>query len=101
MLEDLIAAKKYVSVAHHVDGRIRLKVDPSVVKDPISKRLEEISKNLPGVLDTRVNIMARSVVVRYDPNVIDPETFEILIVTKDIDVCKDILKQYENKFLQS
>ncbi|QAR32905.1 cation transporter [Geovibrio thiophilus] len=101
MLEDLIAAKKYVTVAHHVEGRIRLKVDPSVVKDPVSKKLEQISSSLPGVLDTRVNIMARSVVIRYDPNIIDPTTFEKLITTKDTEACREILKRYEDTYMQS
>lgn len=101
MLEDLLAVKKYISVAHHVDGRIRLKVDPAVMKDPVSKKLNDISSNLPGVLDTRVNIMAKSVVIRYDPNIIDPVTFEKLITTKDADTCKEILQRYEDKFLHS
>jgi hypothetical protein len=45
--------------------------------------------------------MARSVVIRYDPNIIDPKTFEKLITTKDTEVCREILKRYEDTYLQS
>jgi len=97
MLEDFLTAKKYISLAHHVSGRMRLKVNPAIVKDPVSKKLKEISGNLPGVLDTRVNIMARSVVVRYDPEIISPEEFQKLVTAEDENVSKEILRKYEKE----
>ncbi len=94
MIEELLAVKKYISVVHHVDGRIRLKVDPGILKDPVSKRLEEISGNIPGVLDKRVNMLARSVVLRYDPAVIPPADMEALLGGDD-EMSLRMLRKYE------
>lgn len=95
MIEELLAVKKYVSVVHHVEGRIRLKVDPAIMKDPVSKRLEEISASIPGVLDKRVNMLARSVVLRYDPAVIHPADMANLLGASDSESLA-ILKKYED-----
>jgi hypothetical protein len=94
MIEELLAVKKYVSVVHHVEGRIRLKVDPAIMKDPVSKRLEEISASIPGVLDKLVNMLARSVVLRYDPAVIHPADMAALLGASDSESLT-ILKKYE------
>jgi len=96
MIDDFLTAKKYISLAHHVKGRMRLKVNPAIAKDPVRKKLEEISGTLPGVLDTRVNLMARSVVVRYDPDIISPEEFETLVLSKDEDVSREIINKYQS-----
>ncbi|MCD8553452.1 hypothetical protein [Seleniivibrio sp.] len=95
MIEELLAVKKYVSVVHHVEGRIRLKVDPAIMKDPVSKRLEEISASIPGVLDKRVNMLARSVVLRYDPAVIHPVDMAVLFGASDSESLA-VLKKYED-----
>lgn len=95
MYEELLAVKKYVSVIHHVEGRIRLKVDPAILKDPVSKKLEQISGDIPGVIDKRVNMLARSVVLRYDPAVIAPEDMAQLLGSDDAGSLA-VLKKYEN-----
>lgn len=96
MLEDFLVAKKFITLAHHVKGRMRLKVNPAIAKHPVRKKLEEISGTLPGVLDTRVNLLARSVVVRYDPEIISPAEFEALVLSKDENVSMEIIKKYES-----
>ncbi|ADD68898.1 conserved hypothetical protein [Denitrovibrio acetiphilus DSM 12809] len=96
MTEDLLNLKKYISVVHHVDGRIRLKVNPAIMKDPLSKKLGEISGSLPGVLDKRINMMAKSVVLRYDPSVVPPQDMQALLGSPDIEVSKKILDKYKD-----
>lgn len=103
MLDEALAIIKYLKIVHHVKGRIRVKAGLGIIKDPIfrkaggisEKKINEIGSSLPGVLDSRVNIKARSIVIRYDPGVIDPEELETLITTKDPSVSRAILEKYQ------
>lgn len=95
MLKDLLAAKKYITMVHHIKGRMRLKINPSIVKDPVNKKLKEISCELPGVINTRINMMARSVVLQYDPDIISSQELETLVTTKDDSVVEEIWNRYE------
>lgn len=97
MLNELLSLKKYVQIVHHVEGRIRLKVNPAIMKDPISKKLEEISGKIPGVLDKRVNMMAKSVVLRYDPAVVAPEDMALILGADDMELSRAVLSKYEDQ----
>lgn len=73
MLPDLspfLHLRRHVSIAHHVPGRIRLKLDlralaelPKVDPSPFV----DLVSRIRGVKATRVNAAALSVVVEYDP----------------------------------
>lgn len=76
MLPDLspfMHLRRFVSIAHHVPGRIRLKLDlralcelPKVDPAPFAALIGRVR----GVTATRVNAAALSVVVEYDPALI-------------------------------
>ncbi|XPV75060.1 MAG: HMA2 domain-containing protein [Desulfovibrio sp.] len=84
--ELLLGMRGHVAVAHHVPGRIRLKVSISALADP---RVKSMIKNtsshaLPrGVKNYRVNFFSRSVVVEYDQGVIDPSNLNEVLTTND------------------
>lgn len=81
--------RPYVSIAHHVPGRIRLKLDmralarlPKVDPAPFAGLVERIR----GVRATRVNAAALSVVVDYDPAVIAPALWPRLLADPPAEV---------------
>lgn len=85
MLPDLspfLGLRRFVSIAHHVPGRIRLKLDmtalahlPKVDPTPFVALVDRIK----GVKATRVNKAALSVVVDYDPALIAPPIWPQLL----------------------
>lgn len=77
-LEALRRLARHLTVAHHVAGRVRLRLSP-----PALPRLGELPKGvlhaLPGVAAVRINPAAGSVVVEYDPAVIEPGLWERVV----------------------
>jgi hypothetical protein len=63
-----------INIAHHIQGRIRLKIHsypkdlPESWHNPIT--LQAIIERASGIRSVRVNPMARSCAVEYDPAVI-------------------------------
>jgi trimethylamine:corrinoid methyltransferase-like protein len=82
-MRELLEMRALVDVAHHVPGRLRLRLDPRVRDHPAASEFGEWSANGSGILATRLNPMARSLVVEYDPKRIDPATLENFLAGAD------------------
>lgn len=69
---DLLALRSHVRLAHHLPGRLRIQVRQGVAATR-ALRLhaaageEALLQLLPGVRSIRVNALAGSLVVEYDP----------------------------------
>lgn len=63
-----------VGIAHHVRGRIRLKLQAEIGELPAAaadlKQFQSLFAGSPGVRSLRVNPLARSCTVEYDPALI-------------------------------
>lgn len=103
MIDEALTILKYLHIVHHIRGRIRLKADPAILYDPFFKKaagavteeqINRIGTSLPGVIDTRVNLRARSMIIRYDPQTISPQELEALVSAKDEEVSREILEKY-------
>lgn len=57
---------------HHVPGRLRVKMTLPGMEG--SKDLMSAINGLAGVIESSVNPRSRSLIVRYDPDVVAPET---------------------------
>lgn len=78
----LAQLRRYLQLKHHIPGRIRIIFDPRLADEPEVKRLVQNHGDLPpGVHKMRLNPLARSVVIEYDPAVIAPSLLEELAVT--------------------
>ncbi|WP_027179989.1 HMA2 domain-containing protein [Maridesulfovibrio bastinii] len=96
----LMELRRYLNVAHHVPGRIRLKFSLDVLKDPEALKLMKEFEDSPrpkAVRQARVNKMARSVVIEYDRNVIDPEMLDEVLKTKNAARFETLAAELENK----
>lgn len=75
-MQELLEMRTLVDVVHHVPGRLRLRLDPRLREHPAARELGNWSSNGSAVLATRLNPVARSLVVSYDPKRIDPAVLE-------------------------
>lgn len=79
--ETLERFAQYVTIAHHVPGRVRFKFNPAILKElgeEAMGQLERFHQTLEGIREVRVNKLARSATIAYDKTVIEPEFFEQL-----------------------
>lgn len=82
----IVELEKYLDVAHHIPGRIRVKFSPLILTKPVALAAMKEHTEMPDAIkDARVNMSARSVVIEYDPEQIQPELIEELIQGKDQD----------------
>ncbi|CCO22907.1 hypothetical protein [Maridesulfovibrio hydrothermalis] len=80
----LVELEKYLDVAHHVPGRIRVKFSPLILTKPAALAAMRDHCELPAaILSARLNTAARSVVIEYNPDEILPEVIEELIQGQD------------------
>ena len=81
-LDTLLALRGHVHVAHHVPGRIRLRITPTLVKSAWRvdrDRIEQALRSIRGIGGVRINPAAGSVVVEYVPSRVAPETWDVLL----------------------
>jgi hypothetical protein len=82
-MQELLEMRTLVDVVHHVPGRLRLRLDPRLREHPAARDLGNWSANGSAILATRLNPMARSLVVSYDPKRIDPAVLEEFLASAD------------------
>ncbi len=79
IIDRLIELSADSSIAHHIPGRVRLKVTFSALLRARDLDLTELVDLFSGILEARVNPAARSVVIGYDPATIAPALWERLV----------------------
>lgn len=65
-VDDLLQLLPHVEIAHHVPGRIRLKIHPSALNVVRDIDVEKVLLDIPGVRSLRINAFAKSVVIEYN-----------------------------------
>ena len=91
--ETLYQLRNYLEVAHHVPGRIRIRFSPAVVTAPGAASLAAWAQGQKrnnggypkGLVNLRLNLGSRSLVIEYDREIIDPKVLEELFSTQDKD----------------
>jgi len=68
----------HLEIAHHIPGRIRLRISSSGIESLHGVDLANHVNQIPGILSVRVNALALSAVVEYDPERLDPGLLEAL-----------------------
>lgn len=86
--EKLLALRKHLKIAHHVPGRIRVRLQLSALPKLASLGLdEEILDQLPahmkGIVDVRVNKPAGTAVINYRPEILAPSIWNVLLEGDD------------------
>ncbi len=79
LVENFLDNIRYLSIAHHVAGRIRIKAGWDAVKklgdiEPVD--IERAIAAIPGIVNYRVNKKALSVIVEYDIDILPYSLWE-------------------------
>jgi hypothetical protein len=85
-LSPFLALRRHLKIAHHIPGRIRLRVGAAVLKEAgrvDAAVLKRILDAVQGIEDVRVNAAAGSAVITYAPKVIEPDWWETLVRGED------------------
>jgi hypothetical protein len=72
---------RYLTIAHHVSGRIRVKADWNGAKKLArlkENEIEPLIARIPGILEYRVNKKALSIVISYDPEILSFSLWEAI-----------------------
>jgi hypothetical protein len=82
LIDRLIELAGQTAIAHHIPGRIRLKVKLSGLLLAQDLEAGDLMKYFMGIVDVRTNAAARSVVISYDTGAIAPDLWERLVNCK-------------------
>ena len=66
IIQDLLDIAPYAEIAHHIPGRIRLKISISGLNVFLEKDIQYSLGHIPGVISMRMKPLARSAVIEYD-----------------------------------
>lgn len=81
-LDKFLIIRRYLTIVHHVPGRIRLRLNKAIKKEmgTIDKSLiDRVIKSIEGIKDVRINALAGSVVISYAANLLKPDWWETLV----------------------
>ncbi len=78
LVQLIVRLAPHQEIVHHVPGRIRLKLRLSGLDVMEDMDVQGMVGSIPGVLTTRINSMARSVIVEYDGNRLPFDLWESL-----------------------
>lgn len=86
--------RKYLSIKHHIPGRIRIKFDKSIIDDPKALSLAKEAPEMPDVVKkTSLNIFSKSIVIEYDAKRVPPDSLERVINAPSDEAAKAAVKQ--------
>lgn len=83
VIQTLLDIVPHLEIAHHIPGRIRLRISFSGIESLQGVDLGNHVNQIPGILSVRVNALALSAIVEYDPERLDPGLWEALAGLKD------------------
>ncbi len=66
IVKKLLHLAPHLEVAHHVPGRIRLRIRASGLGLVLHYNVDDVMRNIPGVTGIRINAPAKSVVIEYN-----------------------------------
>ena len=93
LIDRLIDLAGQTEISHHIPGRIRLKVKLQGLLLAQDLEVEDLMKYFIGILDTRTNAAARSIIINYDEKVISPDLWERLVIVKNHPTLRESVKE--------
>jgi hypothetical protein len=78
IISTVIQLAPHAEICHHIPGRIRLKIAFTALGQLDAAMISLTIRAVPGVINQRVNLHARSVVIDYDQKLIPYDLWELL-----------------------
>ena len=93
IIDKLIELTGQTVIAHHIPGRIRLKVNISGLLLARDLDAADLMKCFSGILDAKANAASRSIVISYDTDVVAPDFWEHLVNCKENPALKNSIRE--------
>ncbi len=96
-LQTLIALRKYLSISEHKNNTIKLKYSLKLIADSQVMSLIKEAKKLKmpkAILDSSLNPLTSTVMLKYDPNYISSNEFEEFLTTKSRPRFEELVEKY-------
>ena len=80
--EDIIKIAGYFTIVHHIDGRLRVRVNPKITNESSSislKDIEDLPSKINGIKKIKINKIVASVTITYEPSIFAPSLWTDLI----------------------
>lgn len=74
--EALLALAPHWTPSRHTSGRIELKFRLSGMNLALNSNWEDLIESIPGILDTRLQLLSKRIVIDYDPTILPPDLWE-------------------------
>lgn len=86
-IESLGKVADYFTIVHHTPGRIRLRASSNLVAAQSAKRqdLLDLIKQIPFIIDFKLNMLIGSITLRYDTNRFEPMLWEAWLRKERLD----------------
>jgi len=101
IIEGLLSIVPHAAIAHHIPGRIRLKISLEGVK-ALNGRLDaDDALRIPGILSARINRFARSIIIDYDATRLPYDLWERLgHIQERPEEAADVVKQLREVLIE-
>ncbi len=100
-VDQALKLRKWVSIGHHIPGRVRLKYKLGIVAHLARFHNDDIEKaisSIPAFKHYKVNGATGSIVIEYDPNSVSPSLIDALFSDSEQaaeQACYDIAQQLD------
>lgn len=83
--KDLLQLRKYLSLAEHVPGKARIKIDPRILAFPHLSELKNLGRQYKDetLASAKFNLLSLSLDVSYDTERIRPEMIDGFLTNPD------------------
>lgn len=97
----LLAVRQHVRIVHHLPGRIRLELKTNVLSSSWmrqhgSEGLAAVQRLLQGIRSLRINLLAGTAVLEYDPELYPARLVESFFGTTNIEQADDLLDHLQS-----
>jgi len=86
--QEIIEIAKYFTIVHHVNGRLRVRVNPKITTQSNSislKDIEDLPSKINGIKSIKINKIVASVTISYDASIFPPSSWNDLIDGNNLD----------------
>jgi hypothetical protein len=95
--KNLLNLIRHLKLVHHIKGRIRFQIEQQALETVAQINIDEIVnliRSLPSIEDVRINPIAASIIIYYNPEQIQPKLWEQLSNNNESELPQifDILK---------
>jgi hypothetical protein len=95
-VEKIIQISSYLKKIHHINGRIRVRVNPKIKEHSSDVTIEDIQtlpQKINGIKSIKINKIVGSITVVYDNGIFPFELWEDLLEQRNLDNISGILNQ--------